>query len=71
VLILSRKVGDRVVIGDGVVVTVLARRGSCIRLGFEAPLEMAIVREELRGADPGASTPPHRRKPCKPRGKGG
>ena len=46
-LILSRKVGDAILIGDGIRLVVLAvdRRG--VRLGIEAPAEVSIVREEI------------------------
>lgn len=46
-LILSRRVGDAIIIGDGIRVVVLAvdRRG--VRIGIEAPKEVSIVREEI------------------------
>jgi carbon storage regulator len=56
-LVLSRKVGERVVIGDRIVVTVLEVKGRQVRLGFEAPPDVQIWRGELayqdqhRGAD--------------------
>ena len=46
-LVLSRKVGERIRIGDGVVVTVVRVTGGGVRLGIEAPAEMPVVREEL------------------------
>jgi carbon storage regulator len=46
-LVLSRKVGERVMIADGIIIQVLEIRGRQIRLGFEAPPEVAIRREEL------------------------
>ena len=46
-LILSRKLGEQVVIGDKVYVTVVAVRGNQVRLGFSAPEEVSIRREEL------------------------
>jgi carbon storage regulator len=46
-LVLSRRVGDSVVIGDDVVVTVLEVRGDVIRLGVDAPREVAVRRKEL------------------------
>jgi carbon storage regulator len=50
-LVLSRKVGERVTIGDGVVVTVLEVKGRQVRLGFEAPSDVPIWRGELEFAD--------------------
>ena len=46
-LVLSRKLGEQVVIGDNICVTVVAVRGSQVRLGFSAPEEVSIRREEL------------------------
>lgn len=47
-LVLSRKVGERVWIGERIAVTVVRIAGGAVRLGIEAPPEMAVVREELR-----------------------
>jgi carbon storage regulator len=46
-LVLSRKIGERIVIGDTVVVQVLAVRRGQIRLGISAPASVSIRREEL------------------------
>lgn len=46
-LVITRKVGERLLIGDGVAVTVIKVAGGGVRLGIEAPPEMAITREEL------------------------
>lgn len=46
-LVLSRKKGERIRIGDEVVVTVLGSRKGKVRLGLEAPEGVAIVRAEL------------------------
>ena len=46
-LVLSRKVGERIRIGDGIVVTVVRVTGGGVRLGIEAPPEMPVIREEL------------------------
>jgi carbon storage regulator len=47
-LVLSRKVGERILIGDHVTVTVVRITGGGVRLGIEAPAEMAVIREELQ-----------------------
>jgi carbon storage regulator len=47
-LILSRKAGEQIVVGDTVHVTVLAICRDRVRLGIAAPREVPIVREELR-----------------------
>jgi carbon storage regulator len=46
-LVLTRKVGERVLIDGGIVVQVLEVHGQRIRLGFEAPPDVVIRREEL------------------------
>jgi carbon storage regulator len=50
VLVLSRKVGERILIGDKIAVTVVKLGHGGVRIGIEAPAEMAIVREELAAA---------------------
>ncbi len=47
-LVLSRKVGERILIGDNIAVTVVRITGGGVRLGIEAPAEMPVVREELK-----------------------
>jgi carbon storage regulator len=46
-LVLSRKIGERVVIGRNVTITVVAVRGERVRLAFDAPTEVPIHREEV------------------------
>jgi len=46
-LVLSRKIGERILIGENIAVTVVRVTGGGVRLGIEAPAEMAVVREEL------------------------
>ena len=46
-LILSRKIGEEICIGDTVELTVLEVRGGKVRLGFSAPAEVTIHREEV------------------------
>lgn len=46
-LVLSRRVGERLLIGDGITIQVLEGSGHRIRLGVEAPREVSILREEL------------------------
>ena len=47
-LVLSRKAGERIWIGDEISVTVVRITGGGVRIGIEAPHEMPVVREELR-----------------------
>lgn len=46
-LILSRRIGERFLIGDDITVTVLGVSGNNVKLGIDAPKETAIYREEL------------------------
>jgi carbon storage regulator len=46
-LILSRRPGESVTIGDDVVVTVVGVSGNQIRLGITAPREVRVLREEI------------------------
>jgi carbon storage regulator len=46
-LVLSRKLGETVVIGEQIRVTVVAVQGNQVRLGFSAPDDVRIFREEL------------------------
>ncbi|HEX3869202.1 MAG TPA: carbon storage regulator, partial [Pirellulales bacterium] len=46
-LVLSRRCGEEIVIGQHVIVRVLGVNGSAVRLGFEAPPEVRIKRREI------------------------
>lgn len=46
-LVLSRQVGERLLIGDDVVITVVRISPNAVRFGIEAPNGMNIVREEI------------------------
>jgi carbon storage regulator len=46
-LILARRPGERVVIGDEILVTVMEVSASTVRLGIEAPRGVSIFREEI------------------------
>jgi carbon storage regulator len=46
-LVVSRKVGQRLLIGDKITVTVVKLTGGAVRIGVEAPPELAVMREEL------------------------
>ncbi len=50
-LILRRKVGEKIVIGEGITVVVNRVSGGRVTLGIEAPSEVHIVRGELRAKD--------------------
>jgi flagellar assembly factor FliW len=47
VLILTRKIGESIIIGDNIRVVVLEVRGRQIRLGIEAPADIVVLRDEI------------------------
>jgi carbon storage regulator len=63
-LILTRKLGERITIGDDIIITLLEIKGSQVKMGIEAPKSVSIHRQEiyerireenLRSSDVGAS----------------
>jgi len=49
-LILSRKLNEKVVIGDGVVVSIIEIRGDQVKLGIDAPRTVKVYRQEVYDA---------------------
>jgi carbon storage regulator CsrA len=47
-LVLTRKHQEKIRIGDNIVITVLKTKGKAVRLGIEAPMEVPVIRGELK-----------------------
>jgi carbon storage regulator len=56
-LVLSRKTGEKVIIGGSITITVLRVSGGRIRLGVEAPDHVEIVRAEIADKEPAPRRP--------------
>lgn len=60
-LILSRRVGENIVVGDDIMLSVLEVRGDTVRIGIHAPRSVSVHREEvwleLQRANAGAASP--------------
>jgi carbon storage regulator len=64
-LVLSRKVGERILIGDNIAVTIVRLAQGTVRIGVEAPEDLPIVREELK-SDPKPEAPATRNRKKSP-----
>lgn len=57
-LVLTRKVSQSIVIGDGIEVVVLEVRGEQVRLGIKAPKNVVVHRKEIYDQISGEAAPP-------------
>ena len=46
-LILTRRVGENVIVGDDIVISIIEVRGDAVRVGIEAPRSLSVHREEV------------------------
>jgi carbon storage regulator CsrA len=46
-LVVSRRIGEKIVIGEGITVTVTSVHGNRVRLGIKAPDDVRVLRKEL------------------------
>ena len=54
-LVLSRRVGEAVCVGPGVTIRVMETKGDRVRLAFDAPKEVRVMRAELKVFEPSPS----------------
>jgi carbon storage regulator CsrA len=50
-LVLSRKIGDDILIGDDIKITLISKNQGCIKVGIDAPKDVRILRGELERRD--------------------
>ena len=58
-LILTRKIGESIILDGGIKITVADVRGNQIRIGIEAPEEINVYREEIYERLPDYAAPPY------------
>ena len=66
-LVLTRKLMEKLFIGDDICVTVVRLEGGQVRLGIDAPREVSVVRAELVPERERAAPSPSRERPAPPR----
>ncbi len=51
-LVLSRKIGQKIIVNDSIILTITAVKGNMVRVGIDAPPHIRIVREEIYSPHP-------------------
>ena len=69
-LVLTRKVRDRVLLGDEIQIAVIEMRGKQVKLGISAPRPLPVLRAELRDREAGAPSGDRAGPPPAPQGSG-
>ncbi|MEE8059968.1 MAG: carbon storage regulator CsrA [Pseudomonadales bacterium] len=46
-LVLSRRIGEKILIGDDITITILGIKGYQVRIGIDAPRDRSVLREEI------------------------
>ena len=58
-LVLTRKLGESIIVGDDVVISVESISGRKVKLGVQAPVEISIIRSEIKKLNRDDSCKPH------------
>ena len=69
-LVLTRKVGDKVLLGDEIEIVVVDIQGNQVKLGISAPRALSVLRAELRDREAEATSGDRAGPPPAPRGSG-
>jgi len=69
-LVLTRKIGEKVVLGDEIEIAVVDIRGNQVRLGISAPKTLPVLRSELRASGAKAPSGDRAGPPPAPQGSG-
>jgi carbon storage regulator len=70
-LVLSRQIEERIIIGHDIIITILEIRGEKVRIGIDAPKELSVHREEVYNAIKNMDRPPVAEAACDVRGLAG
>ena len=69
-LVLTRKIGDKLLLGDEIVIAVVDIRGNQVKLGISAPRALPVLRGELKDREAEAPNGDRAGPPPAPRGSG-